>query len=48
MGDILKLQATIVRDDIDDKIEDSIGIIRMGIRMENQIAIQRALLDIQP
>ena len=47
IGDILNLQATIGRGERDEKIEDSVGIICEGIRMEKHITIQNSLLYIQ-
>ena len=43
----MKPQSKIGRGGRDEKIEDSVGIICEGIRMENHIAIQNILLDLQ-
>ena len=47
MGDIMKLQAKIVRDDRDEEIHDSVGTICGGIRMENHISRKSDSLDLQ-
>ena len=47
MGDVLKLQAMIIRGERDEKIQDQVGTIYEGIRMANGITRQSGSLALQ-